>query len=198
MIKYLLAFLLFTSPCIAGMGIGGFPCPGPGMMIESGFTCSETPFLTQDTHNSGFALGSTTSFYYAGLHNTGSTDINICAIEIYAREDGALTGKTLYVEKWSNNLTTLSSKIGDITQFNATLFSSTIGYYKINLGQIVTISPGQSLVFTFNETTGTTNKLTIATQGTDVIANQAFRFWRTTLIEETNGYNDMRGKLYGQ
>ena len=30
MIKYLIAFMLFTSPCLAGMGIGGFPYPGPG------------------------------------------------------------------------------------------------------------------------------------------------------------------------
>ena len=32
MIKYLIAFMLFSSPCLAGMGIGGFPYPGPGVV----------------------------------------------------------------------------------------------------------------------------------------------------------------------
>lgn len=32
MIKYLITFLLFTYPCLAGMGIGGFPYPGPGVL----------------------------------------------------------------------------------------------------------------------------------------------------------------------
>lgn len=31
MIKYLIAFMLFTYPCLAGTGIGGFPYPGPGV-----------------------------------------------------------------------------------------------------------------------------------------------------------------------
>lgn len=33
MTKYFLAFLLFSSPCLAGMGLGGFPYPGPGVVI---------------------------------------------------------------------------------------------------------------------------------------------------------------------
>ena len=33
MIKYLIAFLLIASPCLAGMGIGGFPQPGPGVVV---------------------------------------------------------------------------------------------------------------------------------------------------------------------
>ena len=35
MIKYVLAFILLASPGIAGMGIGGFPYPGPGMATAS-------------------------------------------------------------------------------------------------------------------------------------------------------------------
>ena len=32
--KYLLLFLLIASPCLAGMGIGGFPYPGPGITAQ--------------------------------------------------------------------------------------------------------------------------------------------------------------------
>lgn len=36
MIKYFLAFILLALPCFAGMGIGGFPYPGPGVVANSG------------------------------------------------------------------------------------------------------------------------------------------------------------------
>lgn len=35
MIKHFIAFMLLASPCLAGMGIGGFPYPGPGVAIIS-------------------------------------------------------------------------------------------------------------------------------------------------------------------
>lgn len=38
MIKYLIAFILFASPCLAGMGIGVFPYPGPGVVVADEYT----------------------------------------------------------------------------------------------------------------------------------------------------------------
>lgn len=53
MIKYLIALLLITSPCLAGMGIGGFPQPGPGFVEGS----SEPSYLDNFNRSDG-ALGS--------------------------------------------------------------------------------------------------------------------------------------------
>ena len=45
MIKYLIAFLLIASTCIAGMGIGGFPQPGPGVVVGAVIT---EPYYSDD------------------------------------------------------------------------------------------------------------------------------------------------------
>lgn len=50
MIKYFLAFILLASPCFAGIGIGGFPYPGPGYgqnselvwIVDDNFTDTST------------------------------------------------------------------------------------------------------------------------------------------------------------
>lgn len=42
MIKYLITFFLIASPCLAGIGIGGFPQPGPGVVAEASGGASYT------------------------------------------------------------------------------------------------------------------------------------------------------------
>lgn len=44
MIHYIIAFLLIGSTCLAGMGIGGFPFPGPGVMISNGSSGGTTTY----------------------------------------------------------------------------------------------------------------------------------------------------------
>lgn len=59
MIKYLIAFMLFSSPCLAGMGIGGFPQPGPGVVVvvaSAGPTFSDD--FSSDTSANYITVGS--------------------------------------------------------------------------------------------------------------------------------------------
>ena len=72
MTKYFLAFILLASPCLAGMGIGGFPYPGPGVVIAgsgSGDVCTGTQLFAAHFENnddvtagtpSGCSVGDTT------------------------------------------------------------------------------------------------------------------------------------------
>lgn len=53
MIKYLIAFLLIASPCLAGMGIGGFPQPGPGVVSGGGGGPTILFYANTDTVISG-------------------------------------------------------------------------------------------------------------------------------------------------
>lgn len=198
MIKYFIAFMLFTSPCLAGMGIGGFPYPGPGVMVASGGVCNSNPSITQDTHSLGDPLGQDASFYYLGIINESATPLSICSIDIYVRENGNLEGKTLYIEKWSYNSGTgaLISKVSDVATVNASLFPSTINYYNIIVN--VSLSQNQALIFTFNEVTGATNNLTVAWTSNPSVDNQHYRSWSSSLSYTTGGAtSDMRMKLYG-
>lgn len=114
MIKYLLVFILLSTPCLAGMGIGGFPCPGPGMVIASApptcgtLTFSGTPGDTETFENAegSFCTGSTfsetdagsnistfnTSQYHGGAHSlsiaaVGTAPNNRVVADLGAGED---------------------------------------------------------------------------------------------------------------
>lgn len=85
--KHLIAFMLFASPCLAGMGIGGFPYPGPGVVaavVSSGIfddfstnTAANYTAINGSISISGGTLGGGTNWTgnYA-IHNTptGSND----------------------------------------------------------------------------------------------------------------------------
>ena len=77
MIKYLISFLLITSPCLAGMGIGGFPQPGPGpgALIQGGGQ------ITYESISSGaIATTSDTSFSIAKPSGVSSGDTLVAVI----------------------------------------------------------------------------------------------------------------------
>lgn len=77
MTKYFLAFILLASPCFAGMGVGGFPYPGPGVLIsgasewaiEDDFSSNTLSNYTEFIDGSGALVRSTT---YANLYNSGA------------------------------------------------------------------------------------------------------------------------------
>ena len=57
MIKYLIAFLLIASPCLAGMGIGVTPYPGPG--VSSG-SAPPTYLVSEDGTGTGWTSSTVT------------------------------------------------------------------------------------------------------------------------------------------
>lgn len=77
MIKYLIAFMLFTSPCLAGMGIGGFPYPGPGMVVGASSSSAITFYTNADSITSGQSptVGSGT-ITMSGVSSVASTISN--------------------------------------------------------------------------------------------------------------------------
>lgn len=86
MIKYLTAFILFASPCLAGMGIGGFPYPGPGSLQQSGITafCPGSDIFVRGTGSSGY-----TESYEKGVNDFCSSDwviSNFEGVDTYSPE----------------------------------------------------------------------------------------------------------------
>lgn len=201
MIKYLFVFILFASPCFASIGIGSFPFPGPGCKTVSTFpTCSTTPYISNETGGSGVAIGKDITYtgYAAGLLNTSATALQICSVELYLRENGSLTGSTLYVEKWSTATYNLGTKLQDVASVDATLLPNTIGWYKINFSSELSLAQDEMLVFTLNEVTGTTNYITLALkQSGSVIPDQALVGLSSTGSGlYSSGANDFMIKIY--
>lgn len=174
MIKYLLAFLLFYSPCLAGMGLGGFPYPGPGCKDSSGAVCPDTTFFEQKTYDNAFNIGSSSSLYRAGLINTSATPLSFCKIELYVQEFGALTGKTLYIERWTVNETTkdLVSKQEDVATYDPTLAGSSLGWVTIMFGKTIALAQNEAIIFTLNETIDTSNYFRVAYKASDVSSDK--------------------------
>jgi hypothetical protein len=198
MIKILALILLLPTLAWAGPEMLMMLTNGAGTV--SGGGCSETPFLTQDTYDTGSQIGYSTTAYAVGVVNTSATPLSLCAIEVYVRENGSLTGKTLYVERWSLSGNDLDVKQQDITSIDATLLSGTIGYYKISFPSTVSLAQNQSLVFTMREVTGTTNYITIATKaGSSTVADQMFVSYSSAEVGTINSGNyDLRAKWYGE
>jgi hypothetical protein len=199
LIALVCALLLSTSQCLA-LVVGYTRGVSGGGGGGGGGSCSETAFITQDTHDQAYTLGSTAlnAPYYVGILNTGTADLVICSIDIYARENGSLSGKTLSVEVWSTTGTSLLSKVADVTTVDATVFASTIGYYSITFPSVATIAQNQVLVFTLNEATGTTNNLTFAYKGTaSTVDDQVFYEWNVSKARNGSANNDIRAIFYG-
>lgn len=188
---WLAAMFVAVQPCYAVVMVGFGQAAGGG--------CSETPFFTQDTHESATTLGASTAIYYAGIVNTGASDITMCAIDIYVKETGTLTGKTLYVEKWSVNPGTLvlEAKQADITSIDATTLPAAYAYTNIAFGSNVTISQNQAIVFTLNEAIDASNNVGIAYSSSAAVADQQYRTWRSDLGVGGTATYDLRTKFYG-
>jgi hypothetical protein len=197
--------LLLLLPTLAWAGPEMLMMLTNGMGTVSG-GCSASPFLTQDTYDTGGSIGYSAAYYAAGVVNTSATPLSVCAIEIYARENGALTGKTLYVERWSTNVdNSLNVKLQDVTSIDATLLAGTIGYYKINFPSTVSLAQDQSLVFTMREETGTTNYITVAYKASgalgdgSTVADQMYVIYSSTGTGTINSSHfDLRAKWYGE
>lgn len=163
-------------------------------------SCSETPFITQTTSTTADFLGVTTGIYYMGFVNTSTTPLELCAYDLYARENGSLAGKTLYIEKWSviDGTSYLNAKISDITSIDATTLPGTAALTKIVFGSTISIAQNEAVVFTLRETTGATNNIFFSWTGTDVIPNQYFNIWNSAKQPySTNRTRDIRGGFYG-
>lgn len=76
MIKYLTAFLLIASPCFAGMGIGGFPYPGP----VAGTRPIPTGFHDTFTESSNIALTSHTPEYGGAWYSSIGSNIYVDSV----------------------------------------------------------------------------------------------------------------------
>jgi hypothetical protein len=198
MIKILALILLLPTLAWAGPEMLMMLTNGMGTVSSGG--CSETAFLTQDTYDSGGYIGYSTTNYAVGVINESATPMSVCAIEVYVRENGALTGKTLYVERWSLTGSNLNTKLQDVTSIDATLLSGTLGYYKITFPSTVSLAQNQTLVFTMNETTGTTNYITIAFKGAaSTVADQMLASYSSAGAGAVaGGVNDLRAKWYGE
>lgn len=201
MTKYFLAFILLASPCFAGIGIGGFPFPGPGCKPGSTSpTCSTTPYISDATGGSGVGIGrdATAAGYAAGLLNTSTTALQMCSVELYLRENGSLAGKTLYVEKWSTSTYNLATKLQDVVSVDATLLPNPIGWYKINFSSEISLAQNEMLVFTLNEVTGETNYVTLSVKlGGSVIPDQVLiGLTSAGLGLYSSGASDFMVKIY--
>lgn len=190
-----LALLLYASSGWArGLGVLGL-CGG-----ASGGECSTSPYIVNETGGTAARIGydSTSSGYAVGLLNESSTALKICALELYVREDGSLSGKTLYLEHWSTASYNLSTKIADVMSINATLLPNPIGWYKITLPAEITLNQNDALVFTLNEVTGTSNYITVAIKsGGSVINDQAMiGFSSAGLGYYASGAVDFMTKIY--
>ena len=165
---------------------------------SAGGTCSSTPYITQDTHDTGGSIGYSTTAYAVGLQNTSATPLSICSIDLYLRENGSLAGKTLYVERWSITSYDLTSKLQDVMSVDATTLAAVVGYYTLTFPSEITLEQNQALVFTLNEVTGTTNYVTVGYQATaSTISDQMYVEYDST----GHGYNgggvsDFRTKIY--
>lgn len=80
LIAYLIALLLFALPCLAGMGIGGFPYPGPGVVdiVASTWTCDDADIFCEGfegfTDCGNDAAGATNCNYtYTSSEPTGTS-----------------------------------------------------------------------------------------------------------------------------
>lgn len=85
MINYFLVFMLFASPCLAGMGIGGFPYPGPGVPITGAFTgfCDGTDLFCTSWETGSDALNTGA---------TGNEDVFNSSVGTFTRTTGGADG----------------------------------------------------------------------------------------------------------
>lgn len=112
MIKYLMAyfvaFILFAHPCIAGVGIGGFPYPGPGIITASS-TCDGTQSIIS---------GDIETF------ERGNGAFCTSEISVYANVDGGV------VSTYSTNPGTL------IYTHSLEIFDTTAGNHRVDAVRI--------------------------------------------------------------
>jgi hypothetical protein len=163
-------------------------------------TCSDTPFLTQDTHAAAAYIGYGDATSYAGMINVGASSVSICSLDLYAKEVGALSGETLYVEHWSVNSSTLAlvSKIADITTVDPSSFTSAYAYESISFGSTVTVDTDEAIVFRLSTTPNSTNYVGTAIATSNPVADWSSRSWTSLYAVQGTSTSDLRMKLYGE
>lgn len=196
--RYILSIILCLYTSCAWSFTPGFI---GAVCVGGGISCNlTTPSHTQNTSTLGYAVGSTDAFRYVGIVNTGASSIILCGINLYLRENGSLTGKNIYIERWSMSGNNIDIKLEDVANFDATLAPAVIDFLAspISFGKTVTLSQNQALVITFNETTGATNNLTWAFQAdSNPVAFQSFGSWTNLKVGTVDSTDDARVKLYG-
>ena len=155
MIKYLLVFILLSTPCLAGMGIGGFPQPGPGVLATSvGGSCSTQSVLLNQIDNA------TTNFN--DTYDTSSHVLKITG-----------NGKKLYSVKYKTSARAQGAASSwDINVSTALSFSSPVDSFTIT-------TPGT----TDTEFTGLSSSQPTLSNGTDyyIALNKNDNSWGTRL-----------------
>lgn len=205
MTKYILAFLLCTSPCFAGIGIGVTPYPGPGVVVAGGgSSCPSTPFKEELTSNSSINFGDSTSNYYAGMVRTSTGTDTICKIDIYLQRGGstAFTNGTIYIEKWTTNSSTgnLETKVSDLGTLDpTTLPYGSYAWYTVTFPSDVTMSQYDAIILTLNEirSISTYVKVSVNTSGTTITEYRSRSYSSTFAPGGSGGSTDMTSKLYG-
>lgn len=135
-IKYIIAFMLLTSPCLAGMGIGGFPYPGPGVVLAES-TPQLISLYTSCTDDSYFHLDAATDVYIGGSFLT-SDEYTVKGVDVSVYKVGAPSG-SITMQLWETSSGTPTTKIADST---TTLSASDI---------TGTFSSRQSKTFNFSD-----------------------------------------------
>lgn len=204
MIKYLIAFLLMTTPCLAGMGVGGFPYPGPGVLVANGSTCPETPFIQETVSNNSLNFGDSTATYFAGFTRTATGTDTLCSIDVYLQRGGgtAFTNGTIYVEKWTTNSGTgyLETKVADLGTIDpTTLPNGSYGWYSIQFASDVTMNQYDAIILTLNETRSISTyvKVSVNTSGTTMTEYRSRSYSSAFAPGGSVGSVDMTLKLYG-
>ena len=198
--RWLLPILILSVPAI--VLANWMYLPGPGYSVNTGSSpqsCAGTSTIYYDNHDGGSNIGASSTDYYGGIINNSATAIDVCSISYYIRQNGSLSGYTLYVELWNYNSTTaaLTSKISTLASIDASTIPTSIGYVNFNTG--ILLQQNQAIILTFNEITGPSNNMTIAYISSNTIPNQSFRIWKSDLTQAGGSGDswDMRGYIYG-
>lgn len=178
-------------------------CAAPNVLIlnvgspQVSSLCPETPFFEQTAYNNAFNIGSTTGLYRAGIVNTSSTPLAFSKIGLYSQEYGSLTGKTMYVERWTVNSSTndLVAKQEDVTSFDPTIAESSLGWISVCLNKTVSLAQNEAIVFSMNAAIDSGNYFRIAFQGANIVANQYADNWDSSGVNSSI-VRDMAVRLY--
>lgn len=133
MIRYLIAFLLIASPCLAGMGIGGFPQPGPGVVIAaapSGDSCADGFVLSWHAENVDVTQG--TPAGCSAIGDSVATANSTVTLDGTSVSDGsyAILSNAAYEYYTLNPITGVSSAEGTVyVDVNINAFSTGSAFF---------------------------------------------------------------------
>lgn len=177
MINYIIALILLASPCYAGMGVGVFPQPGPGVMaVDSGggVVLVASQLLTDTAAD---VLGYTVGQEFTPLINTQST----ITVHLYFETAGTTCEVRVASNSWDLSTTYLSS----------TTFVPSVGWVEKTL-PTGTLQANNSYMMAIHCDGGSVQR-----SATNVYSGGAYRFrlgenWNLTTTAE----RDLTFKVY--